>query len=98
MTLRSGASAALELPFTGCPQPEVKWTHKGGRLPDSRRFKIDTIYNMTSMTMAKVVKADAGDYNLTLANPYGKVSWNVKLTVLGKSHQVNDFTNVASND
>ena len=86
MILRSGSSAVLEVPFNGCPQPEVSWTHKGGRLPDSRRFKVDTIYNMTSMTMAKVVKGEAGDYNVSLSNPYGKVSWSVKLIVLGKVH------------
>ena len=84
MTLRAGASAALELPFSACPQPDVSWTFKGGRLPDSRRFKTDNIYNMTSMTMAKILKTDAGEYNLTLSNPHGKVTWSVKLIVLGE--------------
>ena len=84
MTLRAGASAVLELPFTASPQPEVSWTYKGGRLPDSRRFKEDTINNMTSLSMGKVVAKDAGDFTVTLKNAHGQCSFTVKLTVLGK--------------
>lgn len=83
LVLSSGASAALEIPYIGSPQPSVTWKYKGGKLPDSRRFKEDTIYGMTSLTMAKVTKSDAGDYQLVLENPFGKVTFSIKLVILG---------------
>ena len=84
LTLRAGSSAALELPFTASPQPEVTWKWKGGRMPDLRRFKEDTIESMTSLTMAKVTKADAGEYSVTIENKHGKATFTIKLSVLGK--------------
>ena len=84
MVLRAGSSAAIEIPFYSCPMPEVTWKFKGGRLPDTRRFKTDVIYGMTSMTMAKVVLSDSGDYTLTLQNDHGKATMTIKLIVLGQ--------------
>lgn len=84
LTLRAGSSAVLELPFKASPQPEVSWSFKGSRLPDARRFKEDTIVNMTSLTMSKVQASDAGEYMLTLKNAHGSCSFSIKLTVLGK--------------
>ena len=84
MVLRAGSSAVIEIPFVGCPLPDVNWAFKGGRLPDARRFKTDVIYGMTSMTMAKVVLSDTGDYSLTITNPHGKCSLTIKVIVLGK--------------
>ena len=83
MTVKAGSSLALELPFTASPQPEVTWTWKGGRLPDRRRFKEDTIKNMTSLTMAKITKADVGDYSVTLSNKHGESTFTIKIAILG---------------
>ena len=88
LVLKAGSSAAIEVPFTGSPQPEVTWKYKGGKLPDARRFKVDTIIGMTSMTLAKVVRSDSGKYSLTLENPHGKASYNVEVVVLGKCKYV----------
>jgi len=38
---------------------------------------------MTSLTMAKVVLKDAGNYKVTLENENGQASFTVKLIVLG---------------
>jgi hypothetical protein len=84
LILKAGTSVALELPFTASPQPTVTWKFKGGHMPDMRRFKEDSIYNMTSLTMSKVVKTDAGDYSLGLENPHGKAAFSIKVIILGK--------------
>jgi Immunoglobulin I-set domain len=84
LTLNAGASIPLEIPFTANPQPKVTWTYNGGNLPDAKRFKTQTITCMTSITMAKVVVKDAGDYTVTLENENGKASFTTKLIVLGK--------------
>jgi len=83
LVLKAQASAVIEIPFTASPTPTVEWKYKGGHLPDARRFKEDTITNMTSLSMSKVVKKDAGDYSLLIQNSLGKATFNIKLVVLG---------------
>ena len=72
LVLRAGTSAAIEIPFVAAPMPDATWTYKGSSLPDNRRFKTDTIIGMSSMTMAKVIRSDSGNYQLKLENAYGK--------------------------
>ena len=38
---------------------------------------------MTSMTMAKVVRADGGKYSVALSNEFGKASVTIEVVVLG---------------
>ena len=84
ITLNAGASTAIEFPFTANPQPKVTWTFNGGKLPDPKRFKTTTITCMTSLTMAKVVLKEAGDYKVTLVNENGEATFTVKVIVLGE--------------
>jgi len=84
LTLKAGSSSAIEVPFSGSPQPQVTWKYKGGKLPDSRRFREETIRNMTSLTMSKVVKTDSGEYSVGLENPFGRSILSIKLVVLGE--------------
>jgi len=83
ITLKAQSSAVLEIPFQASPQATVEWKYNGGRLPDSRRFKEDVAVGLTSLSMAKIVKTDAGDYTLTLQNTHGKATFKIKLIVLG---------------
>jgi len=83
LTLNAGASHVLELPFSANPMPKVTWTFNDGNLPDAQRFKSQTIIGMTSLTMAKVVLKDAGNYKVTLENENGQSSFTVTLIVLG---------------
>jgi len=84
LTLNAGSSKALEIPFTANPQPKVTWTYNGGNLPDEKRFKTETISRMTSITMAKVILRDAGDYMVTLENENGQATFSTKLIVIGE--------------
>ena len=83
VTLNVGASHVLELPFSANPMPKVTWTYNDTNLPDAKRFKSTTIIGMTSLTMAKVILKDAGNYKVTLENENGQASFTVKLIVLG---------------
>ena len=38
---------------------------------------------MTSLSMSKVTKKDAGDYSMMLQNALGKATFTIKLIVLG---------------
>jgi len=82
--LKAGTSTAIEIPFAGVPQPSAKWSFKGGKLPDAKRFKVDTIANMTSMTMSKVVRSDSGKYTVELQSDLGKAKVDIEVVVLGK--------------
>ena len=82
--IKTGASAVIEIPFYGTPEPEVKWQYKGGRLPDARRFHVDTIKGMTSLSIAKAKKEDVGAYTLLLKNVHGKATFSIELVILGQ--------------
>lgn len=82
--LKAGSSTAIEIPFVGCPQPSATWQFKGGKLPDPKRFKVDTIANMTSMTLAKAVRSDSGKYTINLQNEFGKANVTIEVVVLGR--------------
>lgn len=84
LVLKAGAAAAIEIPYTGCPQPKATWKYKGGKLPDPRRFKTDTIQTMSSMTIAKTQRSDSGKYSLLLENKHGSATFNIEVVVLGK--------------
>jgi titin len=83
ITLKTGGSHAIEIPFSAYPMPKVEWHFKTGKLPDAKRFKPETIIGMTAMTIAKVVRKDSGIYTLTLENEHGKCDCKFTLIVLG---------------
>lgn len=83
ITLKAGQSTAFEIPFKGNPQPKVIWTFNDGELPKDKRLETQTIHNMTTMRLAKAKRPDAGNYKLTLENPRGKTSVDIKMIVLG---------------
>ena len=84
IVMKAGTSAVIEIPFAGSPQPEATWKFKGGKLPDTKRFKVDVIRNMTSLGIAKAVRSDKGKYTLSLENAHGKATFTIEVVVLGK--------------
>lgn len=84
LTLPVGGSTAIEVPFAASPTPKVTWSYNGtGKLPDPKRFKTTTITCMTSMTVAKVVRKDAGKYTVSIENELGQCELIINLIVLG---------------
>jgi len=85
LVLKAQTSAVIEIPFSASPEPSVEWKYKAGRLTDTRRFHEDTVPGMTSLSMTKVTKKDAGDYSMMLENAFGKATFTIKLIVQGNS-------------
>ena len=83
LILKAQSSAVIEIPFSASPEPSVEWKYKGAKLTDTRRFREETVPGMTSLSMSKVTKKDAGDYSLTLQNQLGKATFTIKLIVQG---------------
>lgn len=83
LILKAGQSTAIEVPFSGFPQPDVKWSFNDAKLPDAKRIKTETIIGMSALTMAKVIRKDSGNYKITVTNEHGQCSFTVKVIVLG---------------
>ena len=84
LVLRLGESVAVEVPFTGSPQPKVAWRKDGGHILENRRLHIDSIHNMTSLVIGRAAMDDAGTYTLHLNNPFGSSKLTIQVIVLGK--------------
>ena len=93
LNLKEGDSSVIEVPFTASPQPKVRWTLNKNPIDVSDRIKVDTINNMTSLSLGHVKLKDAGTYRLTLENPHGSVNLDVKMKVIGKSFLINSLLN-----
>ena len=85
LTLKASQSTAIEIPFSGYPQPDVTWTFNDKKLPDPKRIKTETIIGMSALTMAKVLRNDTGSYKITVTNEHGECSFTIRVIVLGKN-------------
>lgn len=83
ITLPVGSSKVNEVQFAASPTPKVTWTFNGGKLPDPKRFQTTTISCLSTLSMAKVVRKDAGKYVVTVENELGKCDYTINLIVLG---------------
>jgi len=85
LTLHAGKSTIVEVPFTASPQPSVTWRWNGQQpLPDPTRTTVQTLHDVTSLTLNRVQRSDAGTYSLLLENSSGKATFTVKLKVIGE--------------
>ena len=84
LVLKAGEGTVIEMPFTASPQPKVTWKKDNTTLYETRRIKVDTIYNMTAMAIGRAERGDAGSYVIKLENPHGSVTVTINVTVLGE--------------
>jgi len=84
LTLHAGKSTVVEVPFTGAPQPSATWKWNGQHLPDPTRTTAQTLQDLTSLTLNRVQRSDAGTYSLLLENNTGKATFSVKVKVIGE--------------
>ena len=95
LRIHSGSSHVIEVPFTAHPQPEVTWSHNNKTtFPDARRFRSETVSGLTSLTLSKVVREDAGKVKVELKNEYGACSYEVKVIVVGKFTKTSPVTDL----
>ena len=84
IVLKEGQSIAIEIPYSANPQPKINWQFNSGPVPVSRNLTVDTIRNMTSLSIGHAEAENEGKYTVNLVNPYGKESLTLKVTVLCK--------------
>ena len=91
--LNIGQAKALEIPYSGNPNPKVTWSFNNSALPDKKRFKEETIYGMTCVRMSKVTRTDSGSYRVTLENDVGFCEYLIKVVVMSTYRTVVIFCN-----
>ena len=76
----------IEVPFTGNPQPKVSWRFNDENLPEQTRVTVETIYNMTALTIGRARRSDTGTYSVALenANANDKAIFAIDITVVGR--------------
>jgi hypothetical protein len=71
--------------FGGDPEPTVTWSKDGMTIKDEGRFMIVIKKGYTELEIEKVQYADAGTYQIALANPNGNAWAEAILDMNGKS-------------
>lgn len=84
MTVKAGQRIAYEIPIEASPKPLAEWQINGKVIQPSDR--VDMHVSMTKVTfdIPFAVRADGGNYKLTLKNDLGSFSATAIVTVLDK--------------
>jgi len=98
LILKAGTSAVIEIPFVGSPVPTIVWQYKNGKLPDTKRFKTETVVNITTLKLTKVIRTDSGKYTVALENEFGKTNVTIEVVVLDKPSAPENFAVAATTD
>ncbi|XP_077990140.1 twitchin-like isoform X3 [Glandiceps talaboti] len=80
--VKAGENFEIKLPFTGVPKPTISWTQRGKDLVETSLVTVKTTSDTTSVTVEDAHRENGGIYKVTLANPSGMDSAEVKVTVL----------------
>ena len=87
LTLKEGETLIIEIPYSAAPAPKVTWQKDGKTMEASRRLTLDVITNMTSICVGHVETGDAGEYVVTLENPFGKATLTINVKVFGECYK-----------
>ena len=84
VTVRTGSTLRLNVPFWGCPTPTAEWHRHANKMSDDDRVRIDRHEARSQLIVRDVVRTDAGIYSLTVTNEAGRESANIHVNVIGK--------------
>ncbi|CAH8611737.1 unnamed protein product [Heterobilharzia americana] len=88
-----GSNCVLEVPFKAYPKPTVKWLAQGIPVTDStRRYQVNIVAGLTSLSLQRVQKDDAGQLIALIENEHGKLTWKCELIVVDKPGPVENLT------
>ncbi|VDO68159.1 unnamed protein product [Heligmosomoides polygyrus] len=90
ITVKAGHSVRWEVKIGGEPVPEVNWAKDGKAVEPSLNLSIDTKKNdHTILCIPSAVRADRGEYRLSVKNQYGQDTEAANLTVLDRPTKPN---------
>lgn len=80
-----GTDITLSATIRGVPTPTVSWKKNDGNTP--AHATIATTASGSKLFMPKAVRADSGNYTITVENAAGKKSATVAVLVLSESNK-----------
>ncbi|KAK5968521.1 Twitchin [Trichostrongylus colubriformis] len=90
ITVKAGHSVRWEVKIGGEPVPEVVWSKEDKTIEPSLNLSIDTKKNdHTILCIPSAVRADRGEYRLSVKNAYGHDTEVANLTVLDRPSKPN---------
>ncbi|WKY05591.1 hypothetical protein Q1695_006081 [Nippostrongylus brasiliensis] len=90
ITVKAGHSVRWEVKIGGEPVPDVVWSKEDKPIEPSLNLSIDTKKNdHTILCIPSAVRADRGEYRLTVKNQYGQDTEVANLTVLDRPTKPN---------
>ncbi|VEL25733.1 unnamed protein product [Protopolystoma xenopodis] len=83
--IHAGQSFVVEVPFEACPKPSIRWQVNGvAVIPSSKRYHVDTVCGLTSLSVQRSQREDAGQVDVLIQNNYGSLNWVCELIILGE--------------
>lgn len=83
VTLKSGSANVIQIPFSAFPKAKVTWTFNGGKFPEPKRMRQETILGASSLQMSKITKKDEGAYKVHIKNDHGEIEFTTTVLVIG---------------
>lgn len=81
---KEGETVVFTCEFEGVPEPTVTWTKDDVIIKDEGRFLIVIEKGFTELEIDDIIKADSGDYKVTLNNSAGEALASAQLVITGR--------------
>ena len=84
ITLKAGSSTSVPVPFSAHPAPKgASLAHNGAPVRDPKRALCRLDADKLTFDLKKVEKLDAGQYEMSVENEFGRGAVTIKVIVLG---------------
>ncbi len=77
--MKAGEPIELNVPFSGSPAPEIKWTRDDQKAVPG----VDTGPEFTKLLIPVSKRTDSAYYTIKATNKFGEAEATVKITVIG---------------
>ncbi|XP_014667690.1 PREDICTED: titin-like [Priapulus caudatus] len=88
--VKGGDTIKIEVPFSGCPTPDVKFTKNGE--PLGRRAKVTVDEDKAILEIPRADRDDAGSYGVEIKNDLGEDSAEIPVTIIDKPKSPQNLT------
>ncbi|GBP08926.1 Twitchin [Eumeta japonica] len=82
--VRAGEPVNINIPISGAPSPTIEWKRGSIKVPENNRFSFSTNPERTIFRIDDTARDDAGVYNITASNEFGKDSADIEIIVVDK--------------
>ncbi|XP_066264227.1 titin-like [Branchiostoma lanceolatum] len=82
--VKEGTDFVLKIPYSGQPVPTVTWKRGLGVMQQTARIFTKTTRELTQLFIKRAMKADSGQFSVSLSNAAGSQQADFQINVLGK--------------